>query len=117
VREGEPLGSIIPDGQLMIAAQYPADSAFGRIRAGQDGALRLDGFPWAEFGAVPARVHRVAQEVRDGRVRVELRIQADSGFRGQLQHGMPGSLEIAVERISPASLVLRMAGQLLTAAR
>ena len=74
-------------------------------------------FPWAEFGTLSATVHRVAQEVREGKVRVELRIEPESTFRSKLQHGMPGSLEIAVERTSPASLVLRMAGQLLTAAR
>jgi multidrug resistance efflux pump len=117
VREGEPLGSIIPDGQLIVAAQYAANSAFGRIRAGQKGTLRLDGFPWAEFGTLTVTVHRVAQEVRDGKVRVELRIEPSSTFQSKLQHGMPGSLEIAVERTAPASLVLRMAGQLLTAAR
>lgn len=117
VRDGEPLGSIIPEGKLIVAAQFAANAAFGRIRPQQRATLRLDGFPWAEFGAVSASVHRVAQEVRDGKVRVELAIEPDSAFRGKLQHGMPGSLEIAVERVTPASLVLRMAGQLLTAAR
>jgi membrane fusion protein (multidrug efflux system) len=31
-----------------------------------------------------------------------------------LQHGMPGSLEIEVERVTPAGLVLRSLGKLLT---
>lgn len=115
VRDGEPLGSIIPEGNLIVAAQFAADAAFGRIRPGQRATLRLDGFPWAEFGTIQATVQRVAQEVRDGKVRVELAIDPKSGFRARPQHGMPGSLEIAVERISPASLVLRTAGQLLTA--
>jgi membrane fusion protein (multidrug efflux system) len=34
-----------------------------------------------------------------------------------LQHGLPGSVEVEVERASPAALTLRTAGQLLTAPR
>jgi membrane fusion protein (multidrug efflux system) len=117
VRDGEPLGSIIPEGKLIVAAHFPAQAALGRIRAEQRATLRLDSFPWAEFGTVSASVRRVAQEVRDGKVRVELSIEPGSTYRGRLEHGMPGSLEIAVERVSPAFLVLRMAGQRLTAAR
>jgi len=60
-------------------------------------------------------VTRVAQEVRDGKVRVELALDAHSSFRGELEHGMPGTLEIVVERLSPLSLVLRTAGEWLTA--
>jgi len=117
VRDGEALGSIIPQGNLMVAAQYPAQAALGRIVPEQQAILRLESYPWAEFGSVAASVRRVAQEVRDGKVRVELAIDANSTFRGKLEHGMPGTLEIAVERATPASLVLRMAGQYLTAAR
>jgi len=114
VAEGERLGSIVPAGNLLVVAQFPAQAAFGRIRAGESATLRLDGFPWAEFGTVSARVERVAQEVRDGKVRVELALAEKSSFRGTLQHGMPGTLEVAVERVSPMGLTLRTAGQWLT---
>ena len=115
VKEGDRLGSIVPAGRLMVVAQYPAQAAFGRIRTGQPATLRLEGFPWAEFGTVSATVARVAQEVRDGNVRVELAVDANSSFRGKLEHGMPGTLEVTVERLPPLSLVLRTAGQWLTA--
>jgi membrane fusion protein (multidrug efflux system) len=59
----------------------------------------------------------VAQEVRDGKVRVELAIADNSGFRGKLEHGMPGTVEVAVERLTPFALVLRTAGQWLTVHR
>ncbi len=117
VEAGDRLASIVPSGRLLIAAQFPAARALGRIRAGQAAALRLDGFPWAEFGSVPATVARVGKEIRDGSVRVELTIEPRSGFHGTLEHGMPGSLEVAVERLSPLSLLLRTAGQALTAGR
>jgi len=63
---------------------------------------------------VSARVERVAQEVRDGKVRVELALAENSSFRGTLQHGMPGTLEVTVEQVSPIGLTLRTAGQWLT---
>jgi len=111
VSEGDSLGSIVPAGHLRVVALYPARAAFGRLHAGQHAVLRLDGFPWAEFGTVSATVARVAQEARDGKVRVELTIAARSGFSGTLEHGMPGNLEVAVEHVSPLQLLLRTAGQ------
>jgi membrane fusion protein (multidrug efflux system) len=114
VMEGAKLASIVPTGSLVIAAQFPASAALGRIRLGQPARLRLEGFPWGEFGSAEAKVARVAEEVRDGAVRVELAIEPGSGFRGQLEHGMPGTVEVAVERLTPLSLVRRTAGQWLT---
>ena len=59
--------------------------------------------------------HEVAaQEVRAGKVRVELALADKSSFHGTLEHGMPGTLEVAVERVSPLGLTLRTAGQWLT---
>jgi hypothetical protein len=50
-----------------------------------------------------------ASELRDGRVRVELALTGrPAGMR--LQHGLPGRVEIEVERLSPAALVMRAAG-------
>jgi len=117
VEEGEKLASIVPAGHLLVAAQFPANAAFGRIRAGQAATLRLEGFPWAEFGSVSVTVARVAQEVRDGNVRVELAIADRSGFRGKLEHGMPGTVEVAVEHLPPFALLWRTAGQWLTVHR
>jgi len=114
VADGDRLGSIVPAGRLVVVAHYPAQAAFGRIRAGQPATLRLDGFPWAEFGTVSATVSEVGQEVRDGQVRVELTLRPRSSFVGPLEHGMPGTLEVAVERLSPLNLTLRTAGQWLT---
>lgn len=114
VDEAQPIGSIVPEGNLAVVAQYPAGAAVGRIAAGQRAVLRLDAFPWAEFGVVGATVTGVAQEIRDGKVRVELSLDPSPGFRGRLDHGMPGSIEVAVERVSPIGLVLRTAGQWFT---
>jgi hypothetical protein len=75
--------------------------------------MRLEGFPWTQFGSVAATVTTVASEVRDGHIRVELALNSPVSSRIPLQHGLPGAVEVQVEKISPASLVLRMGGQLL----
>jgi membrane fusion protein (multidrug efflux system) len=115
VQAGEKLGAIVPSGTLRAVAQFPPSAALGRIRVGQRARMRLDGFPWAQYGSIPATVSRVAGEVRDGQVRVELGITPTAAFRVPLQHGLPGSVEIEVERLTPAGLLLRTAGRLLAA--
>jgi multidrug resistance efflux pump len=114
VQEGEKLGAIVPDGTLAVIAQFPPPAAMGRLRTGQKARMRLHGFPWAQYGAVEATVSRVSSEVRDGSVRVELVVAASPV---PLQHGMPGNVEVEIERISPASLMLRTAGRMLAEPR
>jgi membrane fusion protein (multidrug efflux system) len=108
VREGDTIAAIIAEGHLRIVAEYEPNAAIGRIRPGQIGRLHLDGFPWTEYGSVTGSVTSVGNEVRDGRVRVELDPAPNS--RIPLQHGLPGTLEIAMERVSPAAFLLRTAG-------
>src|SRR5205823_13229249 len=91
--------------------------AVGRIQPGQRARMRLEGFPWTQFGSVSATVTNVASEIRDHHIRVELRVDPNPNARVRLQHGLPGSVEVQVERISPASLVLRMVGRYLAAPR
>ena len=112
VREGEKLAAIVPTGTLRIVATFQPPDALGRIQPGQSAQLRLEGFPWTQFGSVPATVTGVASEVRDGRIRVELAVNPHSTPRIHLQHGLPGTVEVQVEQVSPASLVLRMVGRL-----
>jgi membrane fusion protein (multidrug efflux system) len=114
VEKGEKLGTIVPEtGELRIVADFPPSNALGRIAPGQPGRLRLAGFPWTEYGSVAATVAGTAGEPRRGRVRVELAIQRDPTSPIPLQHGLPGTLEVEVDRISPAALVLRIGGRLL----
>jgi membrane fusion protein (multidrug efflux system) len=114
LQEGDKIATIVPSGALRIVAQFLPASALGRVREGQHARLRLDGFPWTQYGSVTATVASVASEVRDGLVRVELDVDPDTPAAMPLQHGLPGSVEVEVERLSPAALVLRAAGQRLT---
>jgi membrane fusion protein (multidrug efflux system) len=114
VQKGDKLGTIVPtSGELRIVAEFLPSNALGRIAPGQPGQLRLAGFPWTEYGSVSASVSKAAGEVRRGRVRVELAIQPDPASLIPLQHGLPGTLEVEVDRISPAALVMRLGGRLL----
>lgn len=108
ITEGQQLGVILPSSQLRIVAQFQPASSFGKIREGQPATMRLDGFPWAQFGVVSARVARIASEVQDGKVRVELAVTHTP--RVAVQHGLPGIVEVEVERTTPAAMLLRSAG-------
>jgi len=114
IQEGQTVGAVVPSGALRVVAEFEPATALGRIRRGQSGRVRLEGFPWTQFGTVAVRVETVASEVRDGHIRVELAVLADSTSRIPLQHGLPGAVEIEVDRVSPASLVLRAAGRMMS---
>ncbi len=94
-------------------AEFAAADAVGRIQPGQRARLRLTGFPSTRYGSIPAAVVRVGSEARDGRIRVELDVLPGDGSPLPLEHGLPGTVEVEVERLSPAALVLRTAGKLL----
>lgn len=111
VAEGDELFAVIPDGELRAVALYPAWRALGRIRTGQPARLRMHGFPWTQYGSVRAEVASIGNEARDGLVRVELSMTTDETSI-PLQHGLTTTVEIEVERVSPAMLVVRAAGKL-----
>ena len=117
VEEADRLCAILPDGRLRAVAEFAPSDALGRIHPGQPARLRLDGFPWTQYGSISTTVTNVAGEIRDGKVRVELNLNGGAGVPINLQHGLPGSVEVEVERLTPAKIVLRAAGQMLTAPR
>jgi hypothetical protein len=97
---------------LKIMMDFLPPAALGRIQPGQPARLRLEGFPWTQYGAVSATVASMASEVRDGWVRVELAVRPDAASPIPLQHGLPGTVAVEVAHVSPATLVLRTAGLL-----
>src|SRR5262249_3921841 len=103
----------VPGGEVRLVADFAPADALGRVRPGQRARFRLDGFPWTQYGAIPARVERVANELRNGFVRVELAIERGNDARVPVEHGLPGTVEVEIERVAPAVLVLRAAGALI----
>jgi multidrug resistance efflux pump len=117
VREGESLASVVPEGELRMVARFLPRDALGRIRPGQHVRMLLEGFPWTQFGSVSGSVENIASEVHDGRIRVEASINPGTISAIPLQHGLPGTVEVELERTSPASLIMRMTGLLLARRR
>jgi membrane fusion protein, adhesin transport system len=111
VTPGQKLATILPGGDLLIVAEFDPATALGRIRPGQRATLRLDGFPWAQFGSVEAKVLRVAGEVRGRSLRVEFAAAKNATHGMTLRHGLTGIVEVNIEAISPAALLLRTVGQ------
>jgi multidrug resistance efflux pump len=114
VDAGARLASVVPAGRLRAVAFYDPATSVGRVQVGQRARLRLLGFPWTKYGSVPAEVHSVGSDPKDGQIRVELLLAPTPGSRIPLQHGLPALVEVEVERVSPASLVLDAAGRFLT---
>jgi membrane fusion protein (multidrug efflux system) len=112
VQATEKLGCIVPPGEPRAVAHFPV-AAVGRLRPGQPARLRLEGFPWTQYGMVHANVAEVGNEASAGLIRVEFTLGPDQTVPVPLEHGLPCSAEVAVEQVSPAILVLRAAGHLL----
>ncbi len=97
----------------MIVADFDPE-ALRRIRRGQLATLRLDAAAGEQAKAIPAIVLRVADHAQQGQGQVELYALANTDSV-PLQEGLTGRVEIKVEHISPATLVMRASGQALDA--
>ena len=119
VASGDRICTIVPDGALKVVALFPPSVALGRIRVGHAARVRFEGFPWTQYGSAAAHVSSVAGELHDGQIRVELMLDPGHGSVIPFQHGLPAEVDIEIERVSPAALVLRSVGarMLVTAAR
>ncbi len=113
VAAGQRLATVVPPGALRLVAHFAPADAVGRVSEGQPATVRLDGFPWAQYGTVGATVGHVATEPRDNAIRVELRVSRPNP-RIPMGHGLTASAEVEVERVVPAVLLLRSIGQLAT---
>ncbi|NIV31020.1 MAG: hypothetical protein GWN58_16470 [Anaerolineae bacterium] len=92
-----------------LVAEFPV-SALGRIQPTQPARLRLDSFPWTQHGTVVATVRNVSRQAgENNQIRVELEVHPNTAAMS-LQRGLSGVVEIEVDRVSPALLVLRTAG-------
>jgi membrane fusion protein (multidrug efflux system) len=111
VKAGDHICSIVPAGTLKVLAQFSPSDAVGRVRIGQSARVRFVGFPWTQYGSAPAHVIAVASEVRDGAIQAELSLDPTPSSLIPLQHGLPAEVDVEVERLSPAAMVLRTIGR------
>lgn len=97
-------------GATTVVAQF-SPAVQGRIQPGQTARLRLDSYPWLQYGSVPAVVTTVPRTSRDGWLEIRLTIPEEPAPPISLDYGMTGVVEVAVEQVSPAELLLRAAGR------
>lgn len=110
VQAADVLARVVPPGPLRIEASLARD-AVGRVVDGDAARMELDGFPWTQYGSIEARVVSVGLERVDGTVQADLEIVGSEGYRGPLEHGLPGTLDVEVERLSPMALLIRSIGK------
>lgn len=111
VSAGQQIAAVVPPGELKVVGQFKASEAVGRLKPGQKARVRLDAFPWTQYGSISGQVYRIASEPREGLVRVEVVLDEASSRRIPYEHGLNGSIEVAVEQATPFTLMLRAVGK------
>jgi len=101
----------ISNGEIIIA-EFSAES-FSRIQRGQSARLYIEGAMGQQVGSIPALVTDVIsppkhEQKKSGEVRLFAFAEAASPIR--FQDELTGQVEIEVEQLSPAQLVMRISG-------
>lgn len=99
----------------IIIAQFPAE-AQGRIKPRQMARLLLNGEIGTKMGPIAALVTEVIHPPQHRQIQVKLYApMVDTAPPAFFQEGLTGRVEIEVEQVSPATLVIRASGQFLEA--
>ena len=72
VDEGTEIMFIKPKNHTLFAYTYINSANFGKIKIGQEARIRLDGYPFKEFGVVSGIVISKSEIARDGKYMVKL---------------------------------------------
>ncbi len=116
LKAGDVVATVIPPDEVHVVAELAPSDAVGRVLPGQNARVRVSGFAWTQYGMLDAVVTHVASEPHDGTARVELVLREGAAHGIPIQHGLPGSVDIEVERVTPWTLLLRSAGSVATPA-
>lgn len=102
---GEPVFSIVPEdmGELHARIILPFRGA-GKVRPGQRVNLKLEGYPFMEFGMVEGRVHSVSGgPLEDGFpavISLTKGVTTSFGYELEVIRELPGIAEISTDEIS-----------------
>ncbi|WP_052550917.1 HlyD family efflux transporter periplasmic adaptor subunit [Enhygromyxa salina] len=103
VSEGDEVMTVLPDREVLVAHAILAQLNSGKVEVGQHVLIKLDGYPYREYGVVEGRVASVPAIARDGvyLVNIELPQGLFTTYQQtlELRHEMGGRAEIVtVER-------------------
>jgi multidrug resistance efflux pump len=111
---GQQIATLQAEGNITVQAFFSPALALGHIRSGQSARVKLDGFSWARYGQLQARVERVASAVQKGKILVELSLRGEIPPQLPLLHDLPARVEIATGVKTPYQLLLQSAGDFLS---
>ncbi len=60
VQSGEPVFSIIPEEQVIVGQMYLPTNGAGRVHTGQEVIIKLDDYPYMEYGTITGTVRNVS---------------------------------------------------------
>ncbi|MCU0389858.1 MAG: HlyD family secretion protein [Thermoflexibacter sp.] len=87
VEEGTEILYVKPDNQELLGYAHVSSDNFGKIKVGQAARIRLDGYPFKEFGIVHAEVVSKSAIAKEGKYMVKL----------NLPHGLKTSYDRELE--------------------
>lgn len=107
VNVGDILASVVPDMEMTVEGRIKVSSVgFGRIEKGQTVNVRLNGFPYIEFGilkGVISRISQVPEKTPDGSVAYNVEVAFPHGLVSTYHktfpfiHDMDGEAEIITQ--------------------
>ena len=113
VNPGENLFSILPREQSLQAFAFVSSQGYGKIEAGQKVKIRLDAFPYEEFGLVEGTIKEKAEVSKDGQywVKIELAqgLETNQAQKLEFSQEMQGEAHILTKE---RRLLIRISHQL-----
>jgi len=109
VRETSENGELTSSRQVTVI--FPEENA-GQIFRGQTAFFYPQDNRWAQNGPISAQVSRVTNDSPSEGQQVEIILVADGSQAAPLAQGLTGRVEIELEQVSPATLILRNAGMM-----
>jgi hemolysin D len=117
VGRGQALLSLLPDGVPLLVELRIPDREAGRAQVGQPVKVKLDAYPFADYGVLPGEVRTLAPEAEPSAGGGETTFRAfasldqpyycKNGQTHALRAGMAGTAEVVVETRTLLRLLLR----------
>jgi multidrug resistance efflux pump len=109
INSGDQLATLFPEGALRVVAHFKPIDALGYLQLGQNASIRVDNFPWLQYGSLNAKVVQIDQAERQGAIRVVLALTGASTLA--VQHGMSATVSVAIASATPWQLLLQSLGR------